>query len=471
MSDLTKLTIKELNQGLKAKDFSSEELTLEFLKEIEKKDKDIKAFLTLTSEDALKQAKEADKRIKQGEIDLLTGIPCAIKDNIMIKGVRCTAGSRFLEKYVSPYDATVIKKLKENGAVFLGKTNLDEFAMGSSCENSAFYPTKNPHDLSRVPGGSSGGSAASVAAGMCAYALGSDTGGSIRQPAGFCGIVGLKPTYGSVSRYGLIAFASSLDQIGPMAKSVEDVRIVFDSLKGRDEMDSTSIEANNAEDLKKIRIGVPKEYFGKGLDQSIEKSIREAIAFYEKQGAQISEISLPHTDYALACYYIIAPSEASANLARFDGIRYGKVAEGKNLIDYYFQNRTKGFGTEVKRRIILGTYTLSAGYYDAYYKQALKVRTLIKKDFEKAFEKVDVILGPTSPCLPFKIGEKTDDPLSMYLADIYTVSVNLAGLPAISLPCGESDGLPMGMQLIAPAFKENNLFITAKIFEQKHDNQ
>ena len=470
MSELTKLTIEQLHQGLKAKDFSSTELTQAFLKEVEKKDKDIGAFLTLMPESALEQAEEADRKIKKGEIDLLTGIPCAIKDNIMIKGIRCTAGSRFLEEYVSPYDATVTKKLKERGAVFLGKTNLDEFAMGSSCENSAFHPTKNPRDLSRVPGGSSGGSAAAVAADMCAFALGSDTGGSIRQPASFCGIVGLKPTYGSVSRYGLIAFASSLDQVGPMTKSTEDARIVFESLRGLDKMDSTSVETKDTEELKKIRIGVPKEYFGKGLDPEIEKSIREAIAFYEKQGAEISEVSLPHTDYALACYYIIAPSEASANLARFDGIRYGKVAEGKNLMDYYFQNRTKGFGREVKRRIILGTYTLSAGYYDAYYKKALKVRTLIKRDFEKAFEKVDVILGPTSPCLPFKIGEKTADPLSMYLADVYTVSVNLAGLPAVSLPCGTSQGLPVGMQLIAPAFKENNLFITAKIFEQKHDN-
>ncbi len=470
MSELVKLTIKQLHQGLEAKDFSSVELTQEFLKEIEKKDKDIRAFLTLMSEDALKQAKEADRKIEKGEIDLLTGIPCAIKDNIMIKGARCTAGSKFLEEYISPYDATVIKKLKERGAVFLGKTNLDEFAMGSSCENSAFYPTKNPRDLNRVPGGSSGGSAAAVAADMCAFALGSDTGGSIRQPASFCGIVGLKPTYGSVSRYGLIAFASSLDQVGPIAKNIEDAQIVFDALRGLDKMDSTSVEVKNAEELKKIRIGVPKEYFGKGLNPEIEKSIQEAIAFYEKRGAEITEVSLPHADYALACYYIIAPSEASANLARFDGIRYGKVAEGNNLTDYYFQNRTKGFGKEVKRRIVLGTYTLSAGYYDAYYKKALKVRTLIKKDFEKAFEKVDVILGPTSPCLPFKIGEKTADPLSMYLADIYTVSVNLAGLPAVSLPCGTSQGLPIGMQLIAPAFKENSLFITAKIFEQKHDN-
>lgn len=471
MSDLTNLTIKELCQGLKDKVFSSQELTKEFLEVIEEKDKEIKAFLTIAPDQALKQAKEADERISRGEDSPLLGIPCAIKDNIMVKDMKCTAGSKFLENYTAPYDATVVKKLKEKGAVILGKTNLDEFAMGSSCENSAFYPTKNPRDLTRVPGGSSGGSAASVAARMCAFALGSDTGGSIRQPASFCGIVGLKPTYGSVSRYGLIAFASSLDQIGPMAKNVNDVSIVFEALKGFDKMDATSVNFEEAEDLKKIRIGVPKEYFGQGLDSKIEKAVLGAIDFYKKQGAEIKEISLPHTDYALACYYIISPAEASANLARFDGIKYGKVAEGENLTDYYFQNRTKGFGPEVKRRIILGTYTLSAGYYDAYYKKALKVRTLIKNDFEKAFEKVDVILGPTSPCLPFKIGEKINDPLAMYLGDIYTVSVNLVGLPAISLPCGEDNGLPMGMQLIAPAFKENNLFAIAKLFEQNYDNK
>jgi len=385
----------------------------------------------------------------------------------MIKGVRCTAGSKFLEQYVSPYNATVIDKLE--GAVFLGKTNLDEFAMGSSCEKSAYFPTHNPNDLERVPGGSSGGSAAAVAANECVFALGSDTGGSIRQPACFCGITGLKPTYGTVSRYGLIAFASSLDQIGPMTRNIEDAEIVFSAIKGLDPMDSTSSDKSINKEIKKIKIGVPKEYFAQGLDPKIEESVRNAISFYEKQGAEIIEISLPHTEYALACYYIIAPSEASANLARFDGIRYGKVSSGENLMDYYLQNRTKGFGEEVKKRIILGTYTLSAGYYDEYYKKALKVRTLIKQDFEKAFEKVDVIIGPTSPCLPFKIGELVDDPLAMYLSDIYTVSVNLAGLPAISIPCGKSNGLPIGMQIIAPAFMENNLFNIAKIYDNRRD--
>lgn len=463
MIDLTNLTIKKAHEGLKEKRFSSVELTKVFLDKINTKDKEIKAYLTITPELALKQAENADKKIKKGEIDILTGIPCAIKDNLMIKGVRCTAGSRFLDKYIAPYNATVVDKLKD--CVFLGKTNLDEFAMGSSCEKSAYFPTHNPHDLERVPGGSSGGSAAAVAADECVFALGSDTGGSIRQPACFCGITGLKPTYGTVSRYGLIAFASSLDQIGPMTKNIEDAEIVFNAIKGKDKMDSTSCNENRNKDLKEIRIGVPKEYFGKGLDPEIEKAVKNAISFYEKSDAKIVEISLPHTDYALACYYIIAPSEASANLARFDGIRYSKVADGENLIDYYLQNKTKGFGAEVKKRIILGTYTLSAGYYDAYYKKALKVRTLIKKDFEEAFKKVDVIIGPTSPCLPFKIGEMVDDPLAMYLSDIYTVSVNLAGLPAISIPCGESNGLPIGMQLIAPAFMENNLFKIAKLYD------
>ncbi len=463
MIDLTNLTIKKAHEGLKEKKFSSVELTQSFLDKINTKDKEINAYLTVTSELALKQAASADEKIKKGEINILTGIPCAIKDNLMIKGIRCTAGSKFLDKYIAPYNATVIDKLKD--CVFLGKTNLDEFAMGSSCEKSAYFPTHNPHDLERVPGGSSGGSAAAVAADECVFALGSDTGGSIRQPACFCGITGLKPTYGTVSRYGLIAFASSLDQIGPMTKSIEDTEIVFNAIRGKDKMDSTSCDENRNRELKEIRIGVPKEYFGKGLDPEIEKAVKNAISFYEKNGAKIVEVSLPHTDYALACYYIIAPSEASANLARFDGIRYGKVADGDSLIDYYLQNKTKGFGAEVKKRIILGTYTLSAGYYDAYYKKALKVRTLIKKDFEEAFRKVDVIIGPTSPCLPFKIGEMVDDPLAMYLSDIYTVSVNLAGLPAISIPCGESNGLPIGMQLIAPAFMENNLFKIAKLYD------
>ncbi len=473
--DLTKLTIIEASEGLKNRDFTSVELTKAFLNKIKEKDKEIKAYITVIEEIALKQAERADKMIKNKEIYPLTGIPCAIKDNILIKDIKCTASSKFLENYIATYNATVIEKLEKMGAVFLGKTNLDEFAMGSSCENSAFFTTKNPRDLERVPGGSSGGSAAAVAADMCIYALGSDTGGSIRQPASFCGITGLKPTYGTVSRYGLIAFASSLDQIGPLTKNIDDAKIVFDAIKGSDPMDSTSVNLEKKNNLSKLRIGVPKEYFAKGLDGEVEKSIKEAINIYKELGAEIVDISLPMSEYALACYYIIAPAEASANLARFDGLRYGKTIkdeEAEKIIDIYLKNRTAGFGKEVKKRIMLGTYTLSSGYYDAYYKRALKARTLIKQDFEKAFEKVDVIIGPTAPCLPFKIGEKSDDPMSMYLSDIYTVSVNLAGLPAISIPCGKSQsGLPIGMHLIGAPFEEEKLLSIASLFEKKYDNK
>ncbi len=471
-TDLTKLTLKQAHDGLKKGEFSSLELTQAFFKKIEEKDKEIKAFISLMEESALEQAKVADEMIKKGNISVLTGIPCAIKDSILIKGVRCTAASKMLENYIAPYDATVIKKMKEQGAVFLGKTNMDEFAMGSSCENSAFFPTRNPHDLERVPGGSSGGSAAAVASDMCVFALGSDTGGSIRQPASFCGIAGLKPTYGTVSRHGLIAYASSLDQIGPLAKTVEDAKLIFEAIKGSDKMDSTSINISKDSKVKKLKIGVPREYFAIGLDKEVEKSINDAIETYKKAGAQIVNISLPHAGYALACYYIIAPAEASANLARFDGLRYGFSADeetGDELMDIYLRNRTQGFGKEVRNRIMLGTYTLSSGYYDAYYKRALKARTLIKRDFEKAFEEVDVILGPTSPVLPFKIGEKSDDPLAMYLADVYTVSINLAGVPAISIPCGKSaKGLPIGMQLIGAPFEEKKLLEIAAVFEKNY---
>jgi aspartyl-tRNA(Asn)/glutamyl-tRNA(Gln) amidotransferase subunit A len=474
-TDLTKLTIKEAHEGLKNGDFTSVELTQAFLDRIKEKNEEIKAYITITEELALKQAAKADLMIKNKEIYPLTGIPCAIKDNILIKDIKCTAGSKFLENYIASYDATVIEKLEKMGAVFLGKTNLDEFAMGSSCENSAFFPTRNPCDLERVPGGSSGGSAAAVAADMCVYALGSDTGGSIRQPASFCGITGLKPTYGTVSRYGLIAYASSLDQIGPLTKNIEDAKIILDAIKGSDPMDSTSFNSEKKDKSEKIRIGIPKEYFTEGLDKEVEKSIKEAIDIYKELGAEIVEISLPMSEYALACYYIIAPAEASANLARFDGLRYGKTVkdeETEKLIDIYLKNRTNGFGKEVKKRIMLGTYTLSSGYYDAFYKRALKARTLIKADFDKAFEKVDVILGPTSPCLPFKIGEKSDDPMSMYLADIYTVSVNLAGLPALSIPCGKSEsGLPIGMHLIGAPAEEEKLLSIASLFEKKYDNK
>ena len=471
-TDLTKLTILEAHEGLKSGEFTSVELTRAFLDKIKDKDPGIKAYVTVTEELALKQAERADEMIKKGEINVLTGIPCAIKDNILVKGIRCTSSSKILENYIASYNATVVEKLEKLGAVFLGKTNMDEFAMGSSCENSAFFPTRNPHDLERVPGGSSGGSAAAVAADLCVYALGSDTGGSIREPASFCGITGLKPTYGTVSRNGLMAYASSLDQIGALAKNVEDARIVFEAIRGLDKMDSTSTDLKKENNLNKLRIGVPKEYFAEGLDKEVEKAVRNAIEAFKKSGAEIVEIGLPHSEYALACYYIIAPAEASANLARFDGLRYGKYSEedGGEIIDTYLKNRTSGFGEEVKRRIMLGTYTLSSGYYDAYYKRALKTRTLIKNDFEKAFEKVDVILGPTSPCLPWKIGEKSEDPLSMYLADIYTVSVNLAGLPGISIPCGSSEGLPIGLQLIGAPFSEDKLLSIASLFEKNHDN-
>lgn len=469
--DLTNLTIKEAHKGLSSKKFSSKELTKAFIKRIEEKDDYINAFISRTFDLALDGAKEADKYIAEHkQIDILCGIPCAIKDNILIKGVKCTSATKILENYIASYDATCIKKLKEKKAVFLGKTNMDEFAMGSSCETSYFGPTRNPRNTEYVPGGSSGGSAAAVASDMCVYALGSDTGGSIRQPSSFCGTVGLKPTYGSVSRYGVMAFASSLDQIGPIAKNVEDVEYIFNSILGKDKKDSTSLDykKTEAKDIKEMRIGIPKQYFGRGLNCHVEEKIRLAIENFKNIGAKMEEIELPHAEYALACYYILAPAEASSNLARFDGIKYGyssKNAEG--LKDIYYKSRGEGMGKEVKRRIMLGTYTLSSGYYDAYYKKALKVRTLIKKDFEDAFKKVDLILGPTSPILPFKIGEKFDDPLSMYLADIYTVSINLAGVPAMSVPAQTCcDGLPVGLQLIGPYFSENNIFEAAKAFEK-----
>jgi len=473
--DLTLLTIKEVHGGLKKKEFSALELCKLYLEKIKEKNKEIFAFLTVNEDSAILQAKKIDDLISRGEeISILAGIPCAIKDNILVDGVKCTAGSKILEDYTAPYDAGVVKKLKNQEAIILGKTNLDEFAMGGSTENSAFGPTRNPHDLNRVPGGSSGGSAAAVAANMAAYSLGSDTGGSIRQPASFCGVVGLKPTYGTVSRSGLIAFASSLDQIGPITKTAEDCQIVFDAIKGKDEMDSTSVEMPKIESrlrrdkIENLRIGVPKEYFVKGIDPEVEKIIKGAIKKYGEMGIEIEEVSLPHTEYALAAYYIIAPSEASANLARYDGIRYGYSAkDGKDLLEVYLNSREKGFGAEVRRRIIIGTYALSSGYYEAYYLRAQKVRTKIRNDFEKAFEKVDVILAPVSPVLPFKIGERIEDPLSMYLVDAYTVSVNLAGLPALSLPVGKVGKLPVGLQIIGRPFEEEKILELAKYFENQ----
>ncbi|MBI2635551.1 MAG: Asp-tRNA(Asn)/Glu-tRNA(Gln) amidotransferase subunit GatA [Parcubacteria group bacterium] len=482
--NLKELTIKQTHELLQNQEASSVELTKEFLKNIKEKDGDIHAFLSLTEETALETAKKVDDRISKGEpIEMLAGIPAAIKDNICIRGGKTTAASKILENYIAPYDATVIKKLKEEEAVFIGKTNLDEFAMGSSTENSGFGPTKNPVDTDRVPGGSSGGSVAAVKAGFSVYALGSDTGGSIRQPASFCGVVGFKPTYGAVSRHGLIALASSLDQIGPITKNVEDAAIVFETIRGGDELDSTSSPNdwqdfnNSIPDIEELKIGVPREYFTHGLDKEIEKNIRGVISKLEKEGAKIEEISLPYSDFALAAYYIIMPAEASANLARYDGMKYGlstiQIPNTKyqiqNLSDVYLDTRGKGFGAEVRRRIMLGTYILSHGYYDAYYKRAQKVRRLIKNEFDHVFnpsaDGVDVILTPTSPTTAFKFGEKTQDPLSMYLADIYTVSVNLAGVPAISLPSGEVNGLPVGLQLIGKNFEDVKLLRIAKLIE------
>jgi len=471
--ELTNLTIRQAHQALKEKKFSALELCEAYLKKIKEKNKEVFAYLTVSEDSVLSQAKKIDNLISKGEeFSVLTGIPSAIKDVILIEGLKCTAASKILENYIAPYDATVIRKLKSENSVFLGKTNLDEFAMGSSTENSAFGPTKNPHDLTRVPGGSSGGSAAAVAADMAIFSLGSDTGGSIRLPAAFCGVVGLKPTYGAVSRYGLIAFASSLDQIGPITKTVEDCQIVFDIIKGKDSLDSTSVEPeSNSHSVVKspsdLVIGVPKEYFVEGIDPQVEKVVREAIRKYEEIGAKIEEVSLPHTEYALPAYYIINPSEASANLARYDGIKYGlSVQEGKDLMDVYLKTKGEGFGEEVRRRIMLGTYALSAGYYEAYYLRAQKVRTLVKKDFEKVFEKVDALLTPVSPFLPFKIGEKIEDPLSMYLVDVYTVSINLVGLPALSLPAGKVGELPVGIQIIGKPFEEYKILEIGKHFEE-----
>jgi len=467
--ELHQLTITQAHEGLKKKEFSAFELTKFFLNKIKKQDKKISAFITVTDDLALSQAKEVDKLISaEKKIPILAGVPVAVKDNILVERIKTTCASKILENYVAPYDATCIKKLKELGAVILGKTNLDEFAMGSSTEHSAFFPTKNPHDLTKVPGGSSGGSAAAVAADLSCYALGSDTGGSIRQPASFCGVVGLKPTYGAVSRYGLIAFASSLDQVGPITKTAEDAQIVFNVISGKDEKDSTSVAfkiQNSKFKIQNLRIGIPKEYFIKGIDPGVERVVRQAIEKIEKMGAKIEEISLPHTEYALPIYYIIMPSEASTNLARYDGVKYGLSKPGKDLLDVYLKTRAHGFGQEVKRRIMLGTYALSAGYYDAYYLKAQKVRTLIRNDFDKVFEKVDVIFTPTSPFTAFKLGEKIKNPLSMYLSDIFTVSVNLVGLPAVSMPVGSVGKLPVGLQIIGKPFEENKILEISKIYE------
>lgn len=455
-------------------DFSCKELVSYYIKNIKEKNPGINAYLEVF-DDAMEEAEKIDEEIKSGRAKNkpLAGVPIAVKDNILIRGKKCTAGSKMLENYRAAYDATAIKKIREAGAIFIGRTNMDEFAMGASTENSAYGVTKNPHDLSRVAGGSSGGSAAAVAMDGCLAALGSDTGGSIRQPAGFCGIVGLNPTYGAVSRSGLIAMASSFDQIGPMAKTAEDAEIIFNIIKGRDQMDSTSASSTSDvdEDVdeerwpEKPRIGVLK-YDKKNADEEVNAALEKTAAALEKSGCRVEEIELPNIGYSVPCYYVLVPAEVSSNLARFDGVKYGLLKEGENLIGDYMETRAAGFGREVKRRIMLGTYVLSAGYYDAYYAKAQKTRELIKKDFKGAFRKVDLILSPTSPSPAFKIGEKASDPLKMYLEDIFTAPAKIAGLPAIAVPAGViSAGLPIGLQYTAPWFKENRLFKIAKKHE------
>jgi len=472
------LTIHQARALLDAGEISAVELTQAVLDRILSVDNAVKAYLTLTPEAALEQARAADAAMGGQPQGLpLRGIPIAVKDILCTAGIPTTCGSRILEDFIPPYDATVVARLKAAGAIILGKTNTDEFAMGSSTENSAFFPTHNPWDLERVPGGSSGGSAAAVAAGECLGALGTDTGGSVRQPAALCGIVGLKPTYGRVSRYGLIAFASSLDQVGVLTRDVTDAAILLNVIAGHDPLDSTSLDAPVPDataaltgDIRGMRVGVPREYFIPGMQPEVEAAVRTALEKLADLGAEIVEVSLPHTDYALPVYYLIAPAEASANLARYDGVRYGLRIVGNSLEDTYKQTRGQGFGPEVKRRIMLGTYALSAGYYDAYYLKAQKVRTLIKGDFDRAFQQVDVIVTPTSPTTAFRIGEKTDDPIQMYLSDIFTLSVNLAGICGINVPCGfDAQGLPIGMQIMGPALGETTILRVAYAYEQATD--
>ena len=472
---LSSLTLHEASSKLRRREISSVELTEAVFQRISAIDDKVQAYLTLARESALEQAKQADTRLSaETQPSPLLGMPLAIKDNFLTRGVRTTCASKILGDFMPPYDATTIAKLRSVGAVIVGKTNLDEFAMGSSAENSAFFPTRNPWNFERIPGGSSGGSAAAVAADECIAALGTDTGGSIRQPAACCGIVGLKPTYGRVSRYGIIAFASSMDQVGPMTKDVRDGALLLQALAGHDPADSTSSNRSVPDysaaltgEVRGLRLGVPKEYYVSGMQPQVEKSVRVAIRQLEKHGAKIEEISLPHTEYAVAVYYIVATAEASSNLARYDGMRFGRRADAKDLTQTYMISRDEGFGTEVKRRIMLGTYVLSHGYYDAYYLKAQRVRTLIKKDFEEAFKHCDVIVTPTAPTTAFKIGEKTQDPLQMYLSDVYTISINLAGLPALSLPCGfDDDNMPIGLQLIGKHFDEATLLRTAHAYEE-----
>ena len=474
--NITELTVHELQEKLRNKELTVKEITKAYIDRINEKEKDVQAFVTTLTEEAENKAEEIQKKIDNKEIEgELAGIPIGIKDNICTKGIKTTCSSKMLENFVSPYDATVMEKINNENLINLGKLNMDEFAMGGSTEHSYFKITKNPWDLSRVPGGSSGGSAAAVAANLVPWALGSDTGGSIRQPASFCGVVGLKPTYGLVSRYGLVAFASSLDQIGPITKDVRDSALLLNIIAGHDKKDTTSVNKEKIDytkclknDVKGIKIGIPKEFFGEGINAEVKEMLQKSIEKYKELGAEIEEFSLDIAKYSLAAYYIIACAEASSNLGRFDGIRYTyRTGEFKNLKELYKKSRSEAFGPEVKRRIILGTYVLSSGYYDAYYKKAQQVRTLVMNKFNKAFEKYDVILTPTSPTVAFGIGTKSENPLEMYLADICTVSVNIAGLPAISIPCGvNSEKMPIGMQLIGNKFEEEKILNAAYTFEQ-----
>ena len=474
--DITELTVHELQEKIKNKELTITDITKAYIDRIAEKEKDVQAFVTTLEEQAIKQAKDIQSKKESGEITgELAGIPIGIKDNICTKGIKTTAASKMLENFVAPYNATVMEKINKENMINLGKLNMDEFAMGGSTEYSYFKKTKNPWNLNKVPGGSSGGSAAAVAAGLVPWALGSDTGGSIRQPASFCGVVGLKPTYGLVSRYGLIAFASSLDQIGPITKDVKDAAMLLNIIAGHDEKDTTSTNKEKVDytkalknDVKGLKIGVPREFFGEGINEEVKECLQKAIETYKELGAEIEEFSLDISKYSLAAYYIIACAEASSNLGRFDGIRYTyRTPEYKNLKEIYKKSRSEGFGPEVKRRIILGTYVLSSGYYDAYYKKAQQVRTLVMNEFKKGFEKYDVILTPTSPTVAFDIGSKSNNPLEMYLADICTVSVNVAGLPAISIPSGvDKEKMPIGMQLIGNKFCEETILNAAYTFEQ-----
>lgn len=467
-----------LHDMLVNKEITAVALTEDVLARIDEVEGDVKAYLTITRDEALAQAKAVDEKIASGEeISFLEGIPGAIKDNICTKGIKTTCASKILENFVPPYDATAMTKIKAQNPVILGKLNMDEFAMGGSTENSAYHPTCNPWNTDCVPGGSSGGSAASVAAGTSIWALGSDTGGSIRQPASFCGVVGMKPTYGRVSRYGLVAYASSLDQIGPLTRDVTDCANILNIICGHDEMDSTSSEAEVpdftkalVEDVKGLKIGLPKEYFVDGMDPEVEKTVRAAIEKYKELGAEIVEISLPHTKYAISAYYLIAPAEAATNLQRYDGVSYGERVESDDLVGMMTKTRTEKFGEEVKRRIVIGNYALSAGYYDAYYLKAMKVRTLVQQDYNEAFKKVDVIMAPTAPTPAFKIGEMVSDPLQMYLQDACTVPLNLAGLPGMSIPCGySSQGMPIGLQIIGKALDEETIIRAAYTYEQSQN--